>query len=138
MAPLTFSDVLEAARRDTAEAGEVRHAVRLLWFTLPFGTGVASDACGAPRSQLARRYAGASTARTPVPVDAATIAHELGVDASSSRCELGEARRRFAVRNHPDRAPPQLKELATARMAIVNELIDGWIESGCAREIRSN
>jgi hypothetical protein len=138
MARLTFNDVLDAARRDTAEAGEARHAVRPLWFPPPFETGVASDARGAPRSLLARRYAGASTAHTPVAVDAATIAHELGVDASSSRSELAEARRRFAVRNHPDRAPPQLKELATARMAIVNELIDGWIESGCAREIRSN
>lgn len=129
MAGLPFSDVLEALRRDAADAGEPLHAVRPLWFPPLFGTDAPSAGSGAPPSQLARRYAATSTARTPLPADPAAIARELGVDARSSRFELGEARRRFAARNHPDRAPADLRELATARMAIVNEIIDGWLES---------
>jgi hypothetical protein len=126
MPALPFSDVLDAAQRDAADIGEARQAAQPLWFPPLFENGVPSYGRGGPPLQRARRYAGDAHA---VLADAAAIARDLGVDASSSRCELAEARRRFAVRNHPDRAPAQLQELATARMAIANELIDRWLAS---------
>ena len=57
------------------------------------------------------------------PVSEATVAGELGLD-GRDRAGLARARRLFALRNHPDRVAPQLRDHALRRMQIANMLID--------------
>ncbi|MER2534040.1 MAG: hypothetical protein ABTQ31_02625 [Rhizobiaceae bacterium] len=57
------------------------------------------------------------------PADPAAIAVELALDADPAP-DFGQLRRAFALRNHPDRVPPHLRERALARMQIANRLID--------------
>ena len=58
-----------------------------------------------------------------LPVDPETIANELGL-ANRSHGDLGRLRRRFALKNHPDRVAPHLRERAVLRMQVANQLID--------------
>jgi len=58
-----------------------------------------------------------------LPVDADAIAAELEL-AGRSHIDLGRLRRAFALKNHPDRVAPHLRERAVARMQVANQLID--------------
>ena len=51
------------------------------------------------------------------------IALELGL-AGAAPVDLGKLRRAFALKNHPDRVAPYLKQLALKRMQVANGLID--------------
>ncbi|PZO80544.1 MAG: hypothetical protein DI629_06910 [Mesorhizobium amorphae] len=51
------------------------------------------------------------------------IAAELGLDGAGAH-DLARARRVFAMRNHPDRVAPHLRDHALRRMQIANALID--------------
>lgn len=52
------------------------------------------------------------------------VAQELHLTGKQSNAELKRLRRAFAWRNHPDRAPPKWRAIATQRMTIANALID--------------
>jgi hypothetical protein len=51
------------------------------------------------------------------------IALELGL-ADAQPADLGRLRRAFALKNHPDRVEPHLRQVALARMQVANGLID--------------
>jgi hypothetical protein len=56
-------------------------------------------------------------------VEPEVIAAELGL-ASAVSTDFGKLRRGFALKNHPDRVPPHLRQRALARMQVANRLID--------------
>jgi hypothetical protein len=59
-----------------------------------------------------------------VPLDLNRIMGEVGLHQQATEAEAAALRRKFALRNHPDRVPSELRDLATQRMMIVNDLID--------------
>jgi hypothetical protein len=62
------------------------------------------------------------TAET-LPIEPEAIASELGLHGADIAA-LGRLRRAFALRNHPDRVPPHLRQRALQRMQVANGLID--------------
>ena len=60
----------------------------------------------------------------PTACDPASLIAELGLKAGMTRSELRRLRRRFAIKNHPDRLTPPHREAASRRMTIANSLID--------------
>jgi hypothetical protein len=76
---------------------------------------------------LARLYAdeGAHSATSAsLACDREAIARELGLTPALGAKDLERIRRAFALANHPDRAAPTARDLATARMTLANTLID--------------
>lgn len=61
-----------------------------------------------------------------LPTDPESIFDELGLKPGLSEEQIATARRRFALRNHPDRFPAELQKNATERMMIANALCDGY------------
>jgi len=57
------------------------------------------------------------------PLEPEALARELGLGAAAS-ADLGKLRRVFALKNHPDRVAPHLRQRALARMQMANRLID--------------
>jgi hypothetical protein len=57
------------------------------------------------------------------PVEPEALALELGL-ATAGPDDLGRLRRKFALKNHPDRVAPHLRQRALARMQLANRLID--------------
>lgn len=60
-------------------------------------------------------------------LDPNKILIELGLDANFSETDIATLRREFALRNHPDRVHSDLRELATQRMMIANDLMDRYV-----------
>lgn len=60
-------------------------------------------------------------------LDPNKILLELGLDANFSEADIATLRREFALRNHPDRVRSDLRELATQRMMIANDLMDRYV-----------
>jgi hypothetical protein len=58
------------------------------------------------------------------PVDAESIAAELGLGGAATPVDFSRLRRSFAFSNHPDRVAPHLRQRAMVRMQIANMLID--------------
>ncbi len=52
------------------------------------------------------------------------IAVELDLASAATLADLTQARRAFALRNHPDLFHPRLRAMATGRMQLANMLID--------------
>lgn len=76
---------------------------------------------------LAQLYAdeGAHAATSSsLACDREAIARELGLTPTLGAKDLERIRREFALANHPDRAAPAARDLATTRMTIANTLID--------------
>ena len=59
----------------------------------------------------------------PPSTEPDAIALELGL-AAAAPADFGRLRRAFALKNHPDRVAPQMRELALKRMQVANGLID--------------
>jgi hypothetical protein len=57
-------------------------------------------------------------------LDPQDIAAELGLSTLGSVEALSSVRRKFALRNHPDRVRPAYRDRANQRMTIANMLID--------------
>lgn len=57
-------------------------------------------------------------------LDTAKILGELGLHSNATEAEITMLRREFALRNHPDRVPAELRDIATQRMMIANDLMD--------------
>jgi len=66
------------------------------------------------------------------PADEDMIAAELDLASVRTLAELAQARRAFALHNHPDRFRAHLRAIATARMQLANMLFDRR-----AREIKA-
>jgi hypothetical protein len=122
-----IAHVIDPVERVAANVRDAPRPFRQPWFAMLVQTAQPVRSAAAVRTQAARHY-GADATFDQVRADRAEIARELGVDAGSCRVAIGDARRRFALRNHPDRAPHALREIATARMAIANEILDAWLE----------
>ncbi len=70
---------------------------------------------------------GASEAGPQSLLDPNRIILELGLDSELSESDIASLRREFALRNHPDRVQQDLRELATQRMMIANDLMDKYV-----------
>lgn len=70
---------------------------------------------------------GASEADPQSLLDPTRIILELGLDSELSESDIASLRREFALRNHPDRVREDLRELATRRMMIANDLMDKYV-----------
>jgi hypothetical protein len=106
-----------------------------------YAVGGGPDSSGEPANAadaLSRLYAdeGAHAATSPsLACDRETIASELGLTPALGARDLERIRREFALANHPDRAAPAARDLATARMTIANTLIDQALRD-CKRQPR--
>lgn len=60
-------------------------------------------------------------------LDPNKILLELGLSSNVTEADIAMFRREFALRNHPDRVPAELRPLATQRMMIANDLIDRYV-----------
>lgn len=60
-------------------------------------------------------------------LDPNKILLELGLTSKVLEADITLLRREFALRNHPDRVPPELRPLATQRMMIANDLMDRYV-----------
>ena len=61
--------------------------------------------------------------------EAEAVARELRLHQARTLGDLRRIRRKFALRNHPDRVPQINREEATRRMTIANALIDGAMQN---------
>jgi hypothetical protein len=85
----------------------------------------------------------AEVAGTPPPsatielpsIEPDAIAAELGL-ADATPADLGRLRRVFALKNHPDRVAPDLRQRALQRMQVANGLIDEAKRRALARAKR--
>lgn len=66
------------------------------------------------------------------PIEPEAIAVELGLGTASPD-DLGRLRRAFALKNHPDRVAPHLRQRALMRMQVANGLIDDARRRALAR-----
>jgi len=60
-------------------------------------------------------------------LDPNKILLELGLSSNATEADIAMFRREFALRNHPDRVPAELRLLATQRMMIANDLMDRYV-----------
>jgi hypothetical protein len=82
----------------------------------PFDRFEADEAATAEMSEI--------DVETVFDMDEGKIAAELGLKAARSVAALRQARRAFALRNHPDRFHPSLRDKANQRMQLANMLLD--------------
>ena len=72
-------------------------------------------------------YSAYGDAALDTTLDPYKIISELGLHADATEEDVLALRRAFALRNHPDRVPAELRELATQRMMIANDLMDRYV-----------
>jgi hypothetical protein len=127
-----ISDLLEEAA-DDAEVPRPSHPFSLN--SLEAAWEAAASARAAPRgksgAEATPRRAPYSDDGNDVPdgslFDPHKIRSELGLHSGASEAEIVILRREFALRNHPDRVPAELRDVATRRMMIANDLMDQHI-----------
>jgi hypothetical protein len=73
------------------------------------------------------RYDVGGNEASGILLDPQRILSELGLHSGATEAEIAILRREFALRNHPDRVPAELREVATQRMMIANDLMDRHI-----------
>ncbi|MBS0253106.1 MAG: molecular chaperone DnaJ [Proteobacteria bacterium] len=95
------------------------------WALAAASRGVIQDYQVPPKHPYAIEEHGAFEAE-PL-LDPNKILLELGLDANFSEADITTLRREFALRNHPDRVQSDLRELATQRMMIANDLMDRYV-----------
>ena len=129
----SFERMLEALEEDAEPAaGRSRFAN----MTTPLGSVSAplgADGDHATPGQWEARYEWAEEASasevSPPPAllpraSAEAVAKELNLSDAHTASELHKLRREFMWRNHPDRRPEIPREIANARVAVANMLID--------------
>jgi hypothetical protein len=80
-----------------------------------------------PEHPQKTRYDTGNDEAPGVLLDPQRILSELGLHSGATEAEIAILRREFALRNHPDRVPTELREVATQRMMIANVLMDQHI-----------
>ncbi|HEY6632492.1 MAG TPA: hypothetical protein VIZ90_13645 [Rhizobiaceae bacterium] len=103
----------EAAASEYRQAGEAMEAE----FEAMLGEVGMDEPAPAPAEP------GAALSIEPPSIEPDVIALELRLD-DASPGDLGRLRRAFALKNHPDRVAPHLRQVALARMQVANGLID--------------
>jgi hypothetical protein len=101
------------------------------------------EAGEAIEAELAALFDEVEVAGTPPPsatielpsIEPDAIAAELGL-ADATPADLGRLRRVFALKNHPDRVAPDLRQRALQRMQVANGLIDEAKRRALARAKR--
>lgn len=73
------------------------------------------------------RYDDGSSEASDILLDPQRILSELGLHSGATEVEIAILRREFALRNHPDRVPAELRDVATQRMMIANDLMDRYV-----------
>lgn len=125
-----FIDLFEDATQ-TPEAPAPAHRFSL--GSLEAAWGVAAQTRAFPQQQGshhdARRaaYGAESSGDDGVSLDPYKILSELGLHPEATEAEVAVLRREFALRNHPDRVPGELRDIATKRMMIANDLMDRYV-----------
>lgn len=110
-----FGEAAAAEYRDAAESVEAELASLL--------DEVAIEQAAAASAGLGDEPEAVAITLESLSIEPAMIAVELGLDGAGPD-DLGRLRRAFAMKNHPDRMPPQLRERALQRMQVANVLID--------------
>ena len=121
-----FASLLDARARAAASSEPGAPSPRRAGPVYAVGGGLDSSREPANAADaLARLYADEGAhAATSFACDPEAIAGELGLTPALGARDLERIRREFALANHPDRAAPAARDLATARMTIANTLID--------------
>jgi hypothetical protein len=78
-------------------------------------------------AQTPNPYASYEDATLDTTLDPYKIISELGLHSDATEEDVLALRRAFALRNHPDRVPAELRDLATQRMMIANDLMDRYV-----------
>lgn len=65
-----------------------------------------------------------------IVTDAGSVSEELALRPGLSADQVATIRRRFAMRNHPDKFPLEIQETATQRMMVANALCDAYLVNG--------
>lgn len=129
--PSHFEALLSDFLKEAAEPGEVPSpSHRFSIGSLEAAWDVAAQARAMPprndidhdARQMAYRDDGERT--LTALLDPHKILSELGLHSDATEYEIAMLRREFALRNHPDRVPADLREIATQRMMIANDLMD--------------
>lgn len=132
---MDFADILDEIARPAASADETytRAGTRAspeFWQVLD---QLSEDSAGDAGSMKAAYFADSTVspetlvdewAYGQLSLDPQDIAEELGLATIGSTEALSSLRRKFALRNHPDRVRPAYRDRANQRMTIANMLID--------------
>ncbi|MFA7306092.1 MAG: molecular chaperone DnaJ [Hyphomicrobium sp.] len=129
--PSNFEALLTDFFNDADEAGEIPQPLhRFSIGSLEAAWDVAAQARALPRREEyhrdARQMAYRDESEIPLAalLDPHRILSELGLHSDATEGEISMLRREFALRNHPDRVPADLRDIATQRMMIANDLMD--------------
>ena len=128
-----FETIIENLFGKFGEMGEApRPSHRFSINSLEAAWEVAAHSRGVPEGRgpapLSRSYDDGHTLKdSAVWLDPERILSELGLHGGASEADIPSLRREFALRNHPDRVPPELRDLATKRMMIANDLFDRYV-----------
>jgi hypothetical protein len=131
--PSTFETLFIDLFKDTDETGEAPRPSPVSISSLDAAWGVASRARAFPAQEGVNRdarrvaYSNESAGTDEVSLDPHKILSELGLHSEATEAEIALLRREFALRNHPDRVPADLREIATQRMMIANDLMDRYL-----------
>lgn len=132
--PSNFEALLTDFFNDADEASEIpQPSHRFSIGSLEAAWDVAAQARASPRREEFNRNAPQMAYRdeSPPPLAASLDPHkilsELGLHSDATEGEISILRREFALRNHPDRVPADLRDIATQRMMIANDLMDRHI-----------
>jgi hypothetical protein len=118
--PVILDAVRQAAEDENAGRAGMERAAGQLYAALG---GLASMPAGAPVTLY--NDAGQFTADDDFCIPGLeTVPEELALTDDLTPDCLNRIRREFALKNHPDRVPPRLRDLATQRMVAANALID--------------
>jgi hypothetical protein len=123
--PVVLEAIRQAAEDENAGRASLDRAAGRLYAALD---GLASMPAGAPATLYpatlyndAGHLAGDDDYEIP---GLEKVPGELALTDDLTPDSLHRIRREFALKNHPDRVPPRLRELATQRMVAANALID--------------
>ena len=128
--PSSFETLFIDLFKDTDETGEAPRPSPVSISSLDAARGVAARARAFPAQEGVNRdarriaYNDESAGADYVSLDLQKILSELGLHSEATEAEIALLRREFALRNHPDRVPADLREIATQRMMIANDLMD--------------
>jgi len=132
--PSNFETLLDDFFSDVSEANEVPPpSHRFSISSLEAAWDVAAQARTLPRHENLNRdsrqtaYRDHGESPLVASLDPHRILSELGLRSNATESEIAMLRREFALRNHPDRVPDELRDIATQRMMIANDLMDRYL-----------
>ena len=129
-----FETLIDDLFAETDQQSDTPHATRRVSVdSLEATWGLAFKARANPvhasqsPAQAPNPYASFEDATLDTTLDPYKIISELGLHSDATEEDVLALRRAFALRNHPDRVPAELRELATQRMMIANDLMDRYV-----------